>query len=137
MAMRYEVAWLALLFSGALVAPAAAQASERGPFEPSDSCFIITQYQSWRAPDANTVYLRVLPTRTFRLDLSRACPALKWPNAYLILRPRGGERFCYASDFIMKVNTGKQGFNEPCIVKAMTLLTPQEAEAIPRSQRPP
>jgi hypothetical protein len=118
-----------------LISPGA-RAQQAAPDSPPNQCFFITQYEHWRAPDANTIYVRVQNHRYYRLGLSQACPALKWPNAYLNVKPRGGETICHASDWILTVSMGKQGINEPCIVKTMTLLTQQQADALPRQARP-
>jgi len=129
MRVKLATAWIVLALS--IVVPAqAAGASEAG------RCFFITQYQDWRAPDANTVYIRVMPQLVYKLGLSRACPALKWPRAHLIVRTRGGDSICTANDWILSVSMGLQGANEPCIVKTMTLLTPQQVDSLPRGQKP-
>lgn len=107
------------------------------PGAPPNRCFASTQYQTWRAADAKTVYIRVNGDRFFRLDLARECQTLLWPDARLILRFRGGDMVCSALDIDLKVSTGGPGgIPEPCFTKSLTALTPAEAAALPKKFRP-
>lgn len=99
-------------------------------------CFVINQLEDWRAPDTKTIYIRVLLNKYYRLDLSAACPDLKWPESHLITNTRGPDTVCSAVDWDLKVAPDLRGIPEPCIVKTMTLLTPDEVAAIPKKFKP-
>jgi uncharacterized protein DUF6491 len=104
---------------------------------PHDQCFRIEEFQSWRAPDARTIYIRVLSDNYYRLDLAETCPALKTPDAHLITHTRGPDSVCSAIDWDLKVSEGPSfQFSEPCIVKTMTPLTPADVAAIPKGFKP-
>lgn len=102
-----------------------------------DQCFRIEEFQSWRAPDPRTIYIRVLSDKYYRLDLAGTCPALKTPDAHLITHTRGPDSVCSAIDWDLKVSEGPSfQFSEPCIVKTMTPLTPADVAAIPKGFKP-
>ncbi len=133
--MRYKGCTLVL---SALLAGSIGAQAQPGPSHPANnpSCFFVNQFQNWRAPDARTIYVRVNIDRYYRLDLSRECPALRYPGAHLIMNVRGPSTICSAVDWDLKVNMGKRGISEPCIVRTMTPLTPAEAAAIPKRFKP-
>jgi hypothetical protein len=114
----------------------AVSAGALSPAAAQDQCFLVDQFQSWRAPDANTIYVRVLVDKYYRLDLGRACPAIKEPNVHLITVTRGPDRVCSAVDWDLSVSQGPPGFAVHCIVKTMTLLGPGEVAAIPKPFKP-
>jgi len=123
----------ALLVSVGAASPASAQ-PETGP---QNQCFRIEQFQSWRAPDAKTIYIRVLSDKYYRLDLAGACPALKMPDAHLITHTRGPDTVCSAIDWDLKVSEGPSfQFSEPCVVKTMTPLSAADVVAIPKQFKP-
>jgi len=100
------------------------------------ACFYVNEFQSWRAPDDKTIYIRVNLDRYYRLDLSGTCQALLWPGSHLIMNVRGPDTICSAIDWDLKVNEDIHGIAEPCIVKTMTELSPAEAAAIPKKFKP-
>ena len=100
-------------------------------------CFFIRNFENWKAPDARTLYIRVSLHQYYRLDLAGSCPALLWPDSHLITKWRGSDWVCSALDWDLKVSQGAvRGFATPCIVKTMTALTAQEADAIPKKFKP-
>jgi hypothetical protein len=104
--------------------------------QPGQSCFFITQWQGWKAPNDHTIYIGVSGHKIYRLDLAGACPELTWPSARLISRDRvGAGSICSPLDFDLKVAM-EGGIATPCIVEHMTELTPDEAAAIPPHDRP-
>ena len=112
------------------VAPAAAQPAQ-------NSCFPITEFRGWKAPDTKTILIRVGLDRIYRLDLSNTCSLLAMPNVHLITKTRGPDLVCSAIDWDLSVSESPPGnIPEPCIVKKMTLLSPDEAAAIPPKFRP-
>jgi hypothetical protein len=121
-----------LMVSVAVSHPASAQQASAPP----DRCFRIEQFQSWRAPDARTIYIRVLFDKFYRLDLAGVCPALKTPGSRLITHTRGPDLVCEPIDWDLRVSDGMSGFTEPCIVKTMTPLAPAEVSAIPKGFKP-
>jgi hypothetical protein len=112
------------------VAPAAAQPAQ-------NTCFLITEFRGWKAPDTRTIFIRVGLDRVYRLDLANTCSLLAMPNVHLITKTRGPDLVCSAIDWDLSVSESPPGnIPEPCIVKKMTLLTPEEAAAIPPKFRP-
>jgi hypothetical protein len=99
-------------------------------------CFFARDFESWKAPDARTIYIRVRMHDYYRLDLASSCPALLWPSSHLITVFHGFDTVCSALDWDLKVNPGTGGFPVPCIVKTMTALTPDEVAAIPKKYKP-
>lgn len=121
---------LALIVACVALAACSAAAAD------SHSCFYMTQFRTWKAADAKTMYIRVDPNRTYRLDLAGKCPALLWPDAHLVTTSRGTATVCSALDWDLKLSETPQGITMPCMVKQMTELTPAEAAALPRKFRP-
>ena len=122
-----------LLFAVGLLcgtAPATAQPSQ-------NACFLINQFNGWKAPDTRTIFIRVGLDRFFRLDLANNCSLLAMPNVHLITKTRGPDLVCSAIDWDLSVSESPPGnIPQPCIVKKMTLLSPEEAAAIPPKFRP-
>ncbi len=107
------------------------QGSNRG-----QACFFSRDFQQWRSPNPNTIYIRVGVNRFYRLDLSVPCPALQFPDAHLVSVFRGSDTVCAPIDWDLRVAQYPQGITEQCIVQAMTRLTPEQASAIPPRFRP-
>jgi hypothetical protein len=100
-------------------------------------CFRPEHFQSWRAPDARTIYIRVFRDRFFRLDLAAACPELLLPDTHLITPFDGTNQVCGALDWNITVSlNGGPAVRESCIVKRMTALSPAEVGAIPKRFKP-
>jgi hypothetical protein len=117
----------ALLLSPSLAAELAA---------PVRACFSARDFESWKAPDAKTIYVRVRMNSYYRLDLAGACPAVRSPGSHLITVFRGSDLICTPLDWDLKVSEGLGGIATPCLVKAMTRLTPDEVRAIPPKFKP-
>ena len=102
---------------------------------PRTPCFYITQWQGWRAPDPNTLYLGVNMRDVYRVDLSAGSPELMWSDATLISQALGSNSICTAIDLqLAVVDTG--GFRQGLIARKLTKLTPEEIAAIPKKYRP-
>ena len=99
-------------------------------------CFFARDFESWKAPDAKTIYIRVRMHDYYRLDLEGSCPALLWPDSHLITKFQGTDTICSRLDWDLKVSQGMHGISQPCIVKSMTALTPAEAASIPDKFKP-
>jgi len=106
------------------------------PTQNTRSCFYVNEFDSWKAPDANTIFIRTNINRYYRLDMSGSCPALLWPNTHLIMNVRGPNTICSAVDWDLKVSQGFHDIPVPCIVKLMTPMTPDEVAAIPKKFKP-
>ena len=112
------------------VAPAAAQPAP-------NACFPITEFRGWKAPDTKTIFIRAGFGRVYRLDLANTCSLLTSPGSHLITKTRGPDLVCSAIDWDLSVSQPPPGnIPEPCIVKKMTLLSPEEAAAIPPKFKP-
>jgi len=102
-----------------------------------NACFPITEFRGWKAPDTRTIFIRVGLDRVYRLDLANTCSLLATPNSHLITKTRGPDLVCSAIDWDLSVSEPPPGnIPEPCIVKKMTPLSPEEAAAIPPKFRP-
>ena len=117
----------ALLATGAVAQPAPT---------PPKSCFFVTQFENWKAPDENTIYIRVNLSKYYRLDLANKCPMLMWPSPHLVMNVRGPSTICSAIDWDLKVGNDLNSPAVPCIVKTMTELTPDQAAQIPPKFKP-
>ncbi|MGB8363709.1 MAG: DUF6491 family protein [Rhizomicrobium sp.] len=126
--------WLPICLFMLVATTTAAGAQPASPSK--NQCFYINQLESWRAPDAKTIYIRVQLDNYYRLDLAGACPAIMWPGSHLITKTRGPDTVCSAVDWDLSVSEEPHGIPEPCIVKSMTRLSPREVAAIPRKFKP-
>jgi hypothetical protein len=113
-------------------------------------CFLITQWDGWKAPNPSTIYLGVNLHDVYRVDLSTGSPQLMWPAVHLHQEVRGSNSICSALDLQLYVardndasprNVGVgfgtgSGFRVPLIAKRLTKLTPEEIAAIPKKYRP-
>jgi hypothetical protein len=137
----YAWASLTLGASLALAAPASAQPTPSAASKPAaaqNQCFPISEFESWRAPDTKTMYLRVNLNEYYRIDMAGECAELTYPDAHLITVWRGSSEVCGPLDWDLKVaeGTGPGSFSVPCIVKGQTRLTPAEVAAIPKKFKP-
>jgi hypothetical protein len=103
----------------------------------ADRCFSISRFQTWKAIDDHTMYIRVNRNQYYRLDMAGRCAMLTRPGAHLITYWRGTSSVCSSLDWDLRVSQGVPGgITEPCIVKTMTPLTAAQANAIPKKFRP-
>jgi hypothetical protein len=124
MAMKRAVLVLALTMLPG-VGPAVAQPA-------ANACFLITEFRGWKAPDTKTIFIRVGFDRVYRLDLTNTCSLLRSPGSHLITKTAGPDLVCSAIDWDLSVSQPPPGnIPEHCIVKKMTLLSPDEVAAIP------
>jgi hypothetical protein len=128
-----ELAVITILLTAGVVSTAGAQPVDAPK---RDHCFFVNQFESWRASDNKTIYIRTSVSHFFRLDLAQTCPELLWPESHLVMNVRGPDTICSAIDWDLKVSTGMHDVAEPCIVKSMTALSPDEAAAIPAKFKP-
>jgi hypothetical protein len=124
--LPFALAASALVFAGA--APAFAQPG-------GGSCFRMSQLQSTRADGDKRIYARVNVNDYYRIDLAYRCTSLPYADRGLVMTPAGGnDLICSPIDLDLKVND--HGALEPCFIKSITKLTPEEAAAIPKRSKP-
>jgi hypothetical protein len=100
-----------------------------------DHCFYVTQWQGWKSPAPDVIYLGVNLHDVYRVDLSVGSPMLSEPWVHLVSIVNGPDTVCSAIDLDLKVSDD-HGFIEPLIAKKLTKLTPDEIAAIPKKFRP-
>ena len=120
----------------ALIAPMVRAQPQLPDANAGQACFFSRDFQQWRSPDPNTIYIRVGVNRFYRLDLAAPCEALRFPDAYLVSVFRGSDSVCAPIDWDIRVAQRPVGVTQQCVVRAMTRLTPQEVESIPPRFRP-
>jgi len=100
-------------------------------------CFPVGgSWQSWNvAENGDVLYLRVHLNDIYRVDLTPGSRVYKQPNYFLVNRVHGSDWICSALDLDLTLATD-YGFQKPLIAVSMRKLTPQEAAAIPRKERP-
>jgi hypothetical protein len=124
-------AWALAAF--VLLAAGAAQAGDAPKPKASRACFLARNVNSWSAADDKTVYIRIGVKDVYRLDLMGACPDIDW-NWSIALESHGSSWICSPMDatIIARSPIGPQR----CPVREVTRLTPQEAAALPKKQKP-
>jgi len=130
--------YLGVAIGAALLAanfPSQAQNSDAAP--QGSACFYSNQFDSWRAPDDKTIFIRVGVSRFYRLDLAGPCSGITQPFAYLVNRVHGPNLICKPLDWDLSVSDSPTGgFEHACIVKSMTKPTPDEVASIPAKFKP-
>ncbi len=134
--MRSARVLAAVFAAGAAAALApSGLAAGSGSVRPAQSCFRLSQLQNTRADGQQRIYARVGVNDVFRIDLAHRCSSLPFATHGLVLTPTAGQdMICGPLDLDLKVNDGA-GL-EPCMIKSITRLTPEEAAAVPAKSRP-
>jgi hypothetical protein len=101
----------------------------------TSNCFYVTQWQGWKSPSPDVIYLGVNMHDVYRVDLSGGSSMLNWPDMHLVSIVRGSDSICTALDLDLKISDD-HGFTEPLIAKSLTKLTPEQVAAIPKKFRP-
>lgn len=122
--------------TAAAVFAATAAAAQPAAAPASNSCFFVNQFDTWKAPDDKTMYIRTTSKRYYRLDMAGSCSALTGINPHLITTFTGSNSICSKLDWNLKVARAPGAPAEACIVKAMTEMTPDEVKAIPKKFKP-
>jgi hypothetical protein len=130
--MRYALCLIATasaaLALGGSASPAAAQRN-------TDNCFRMSMLSSTRPDGDKTIYARVGVSGFYRIDLAHRCASLPYEGNFLVLTPTPGQDLiCGPLDLDLKVND--HGANEPCFIKSITHLTPDQVAKIPRKAKP-
>ena len=93
-------------------------------------------WQSWSAAEnGDVLYLRVHINDIYRVDLRPGSHVYKNSSYFLVNRVRGSNWICSALDLDLTL-AGDYGYRKPLIAVSMRKLTPEEAAAIPRKERP-
>jgi hypothetical protein len=121
----------ASLLGGSLLVALPALAASRG-----DGCFLANDWQGWKSPSPNVIYIRVRPNDVYRLDLSAGSWQLQNPGVHLVNVVRGSNWLCSPLDFDLELRDDHGVMQQPLIVKSMERLTPDEVKAIPTKFRP-
>jgi hypothetical protein len=127
---------LRLALGAAIGAGAVAATPALASTEPTNArpCFPARDWQSWKSPSPNVIYVRVFLHDYYRLDLSAGSSTLSWPDVHLVSIFRGSDWVCSPLDLQLYVSD--HGFREPLIVRSITKLTPEEVAQIPPKFRP-
>lgn len=97
-------------------------------------CFSASNVRNFRVVDSRTVNIRS-GRNVFRLDLFATCPDLTWNNS-MKLQTSGSQTICTGSGLGTSVITRGSTGRQRCPVQTVTLLTPEEVEALPARNRP-
>lgn len=118
----------------AAATPALAAADGDAP-RAARSCFYLSDWDGWSAPDKKTLYLKVRNREVYRVDLSHGTGMLTSPGVHLVSIARGVDSVCQPNDLDLRVSDG-YGMSMPIWAKTITKLTPEEIAAIPKKNRP-
>lgn len=102
----------------------------------TESCFLSSQWQGWRAPDDHTLYLRVNIRDIYKVELSAGSNLLTWPDVHLVNVLHGGDYICSPLDLQFKVVDNGGVAQSALIAKSITKLTPEQVAAIPKKDLP-
>jgi hypothetical protein len=120
------------VWSGAALA---AEPPDNEPGRPTKDCFFVNEWQGWKSPGPDVIYLGVRMHDVYRVDLSGGSPLLQGASMHLVLKVRGTDLICSALDLDLSV-ADEHGILERLIAKSITKLTPEEVAAIPPKYRP-
>ena len=120
----------------AAAAPAFADPAAKDPApRAARSCFYLSDWHGWSAPDKNTLYMKVRNRDVYRVDLSHGTSQLTSPGVHLVSVVRGIDSVCAPLDLDLRVSDGF-GMAMPIRAKTITKLTPEQIAAIPKKDRP-
>jgi hypothetical protein len=102
----------------------------------TDSCFLSRDWEGWKSPSPNVIYLRIGVSQIYRLDLSAGSNQLQEGDVHLINKVRGSDWICSPLDLDLQLADDHGIFREPLFVKSITRLTPDQVAAIPRKDLP-
>lgn len=135
--MRRTLAIVAAVLGFAIAIPQALAQPTSPPATKGAQCFSTRNFETWKALDDKTLYIRTSGRRYYRLDLAASCPRVTAPSVHLITKWTGSTWVCSALDWDLRVSEEPGNrFQSACIVKTMTPLTESEAAAIPRKFKP-
>lgn len=109
-------------------------AAEATPKRNPEACFIVRDVDGFSAPNEHTVYIRVGVRDVYRLDLMTDCLDLTFRETIGLETRPANPWIC--SPLEAEVVYHDRALNERCPVSAITKLTPEQAEALPKRDRP-
>lgn len=127
-----------LLTTVLLAAAAPALADPADPAakpRPARSCFSLSDWDNWSAPDRDTLYLKVRNRDVYQVELSHGTSMLTSPGVHLVSVVRGVDTVCRPLDLDLRVSDGF-GMAMPIMAKSITKLSPEQIAAIPKKDRP-
>jgi hypothetical protein len=101
-----------------------------------DRCFLSRDWEGWKSPNPNVIYVRVGVSRIYEFDLSAGSNQLQAPAMHLVSKIRGSDWICDPLDLQLQLVDDHNAFEEPLFVKSITRLTPEQIAAIPRKYLP-
>jgi hypothetical protein len=101
----------------------------------NSNCFFSSNWEGWKSPTPDVIYLRVNMHDIYKLDLQFGSNRLNWPDSHLVNLMRGSNSVCTPLDLDLSVSDSS-GFPEHLFIKALTKLTPDQVAAIPRKDLP-
>jgi hypothetical protein len=147
MSIVHKIGFIGLIAASSLAIGAAANAAEAKvtPNGMGDStsaspdkahqCFYLSQWENWRAPNPDVIYMRVRVNDIYRVDLSHGSSLLLDPFVHLVSTEHGDDAVCDPIDLQLSVSENG-ALREPLFVKAITKLTPDQVAAIPKKYLP-
>ncbi len=123
-----------VLLAAAAPALAADEPAAKAPAA-KRSCFYMSEWDNWSAPDRDTLYLKVRNRDVYQVDLSHGTSMLTSPGVHLVSIQRGVDTVCSPLDLDLRVSDG-WGMAMPIMAKSITKLTPEQIAAIPKKDRP-
>lgn len=133
MSKRLSALCASLALAGSL--GLASQAASATPAH-IDSCFLANDWEGWKSPNPNVIYVRVGVSRIYQLDLAAGSNQLQEPDMHLVSKIRGSNWICSPLDLQLQLADNHGAFEEPLFVKSMRKLTPEEIAAIPKKDLP-
>jgi hypothetical protein len=114
----------------------AGQALSAGQAYQPDRCFLARDWEGWKSPNPNVIYVRVGVSRIYEFDLSAGSNQLQAPAMHLVSTIRGSDWICDPLDLQLQLVDDHHAFAEPLFIKSITRLTPEQIAAIPRRDLP-
>ena len=131
---RFGLLRAGLLTMALLAVSAPALADPTAKPRPARSCFALSDWDGWSAPNKDTLYLKVRHRDVYRVDLAHGTNQLTSPGVHLVSVVRGSDQVCRPIDLDLRVSDGFMAM--PIMAKAITRLTPEEIAALPKKDRP-
>jgi hypothetical protein len=103
--------------------------------KPARTCFYLSDWDGWSAPDRDTLYLKVRNRDVYQVELSHGTSQLTSPGVHLVSVVRGIDQVCHPMDLDLRVSDGF-GFAMPIMAKSITKLSADQIAAIPKKDRP-
>ena len=132
--MKRSMILVALVLAGAAGTVAGAKSTQTDPNAlPSNACFRLDDIQSSVQVSETQLNILTRDRHYIRVDTAGHCFYPPFTDAYVV-RSHGPDLVCSPID--LDLSAGPPGFKTPCIVQKLTLLTPTQAAALPKGQKP-